>query len=102
MDTDSNAVFAAISDPTRREILRTLQSSPRDVGTLAARFPISRPAVSKHLAALHRAGLVSCTTIGRSNVYEVKPEPLEAVRAWLDGFWNERLRLLKRVAEGDS
>ena len=98
----SDAVFAAIADPTRREILRLLQVSPSDVGSLAARFPVSRPAVSKHLAALHRAGLVACRPEGRSNIYEAKSEPLAAVRAWLDEFWGDRLALLKRVAEGDS
>lgn len=95
-------VFAAIADPTRRDILRRLQARPHDVGGLAAHFPISRPAVSKHLAALHRAGLVACRSEGRNNVYEARPEPLAAVRAWLDDFWSDRLDLLKRLAEEDS
>ena len=99
---DSDAIFSAIADPTRREILRLLQAAPRDVGSLAARFPVSRPAVSKHLAALHRAGLVVCRPQGRSNIYEARPEPLAAISAWLDDFWSDRLALLKRVAESDS
>jgi DNA-binding transcriptional ArsR family regulator len=98
----SNDVFSAIADPTRREILRLLQAGPSDVGSLAARFPISRPAISKHLAALQRAGLVFGRPQGRNNVYEARTEPLAEVRAWIDDFWGDRLALLKRVAEGDS
>ena len=97
-----DAVFAAIADPTRRAILRRLHDRPSDVRRLAAQFPISRPAVSKHLAALRAAGLVSCREQGRSNIYAANPEPLHWVQEWLGGFWADRLATLKRLAEGDS
>lgn len=97
-----DAVFAAIADPLRREILRRLHERPSDVERLAAHFPVSRPAVSKHLSALRKAGLVTCTTHGRANVYAASPEPLHHVEAWLEGFWDGRLAMLKRLAEGDS
>ena len=99
---DRNAVFAAIADPTRRAILARLHDRPSDVGRLAAHFPISRPAVSKHLAALHRAGLVVCRPEGRTNVYAADLEPLRAVQDWLEAFWGGRLAVLKRLVEGDS
>jgi DNA-binding transcriptional ArsR family regulator len=102
MQNDSLAAFAAIADPTRREILRLLHDRPRDVESLASRFTMSRPAVSKHLAVLRRARLVSCRPAGRSNFYALDPAPLEAVRDWLDSFWEARLIRLKRIAEGDS
>jgi DNA-binding transcriptional ArsR family regulator len=100
--SNEDAVFAAIADPTRRRMLGLLREGARDVEALASRFPISRPAVSKHLAVLHRAGLVTCRAAGRSNIYGLRREPLEAVQAWLHAFWADRLAMLKRVAEGDS
>jgi len=102
MTPRDDLVFAAIADPTRREILRLLGAEPSDVAGLAARFPISRPAVSKHLAALLRAGLVARRGAGRSNIYEARPDLLAPVRTWLEQFWDGRLAILKRVAEGDS
>ena len=94
--------FTAIADPTRRQLLRLLDGEPRDVEALALHFPVSRPAISKHLALLLKAGLVTRRASGRNNFYALDPEPLEAVRAWLDMFWKGRLARLKRVAEGDT
>ena len=62
----------------------------------------SRPAISKHLRVLTDAGLVRATAEGRRNIYALQPEPFAAVRDWLDGFWNERLSLLKRISVGDA
>ncbi len=95
-------VFAAIADPTRRRILEFLAERPEAVQDLAGRFEISRPAISKHLRVLSNAGLVAAETIGRRNIYALRPEPFSDVRDWLDGFWNARLGLLKRLAEGDG
>ena len=95
-------VFAAIADPTRRRILEMLRSQPEAVQDIADRFDISRPAISKHLRVLTDAGLVQSRPEGRRNVYALQPEPFAAVRDWLDGFWNERLTLLKRISEGDA
>ena len=99
---DEERIFAAIADPTRRTVIRLLSERPRAVEALAARFEISRPAISRHLRVLGEAGLVSCSRRGRRNIYRLEPEPLEAVRQWLDGFWRDRLVTLKRLAEGDS
>jgi DNA-binding transcriptional ArsR family regulator len=98
----SEDVFSAIADPTRRRILELLAAQPEAVGDLAARFDISRPAISKHLRVLSEAGLVRAEADGRRNIYALEPAPFAAVRDWLDGFWNERLMLLKRLSEGDA
>jgi len=96
------AVFDAIADPTRRDILAILVERPAGVEEIAARFPISRPAISRHLKLLFQAGLVARRESGRTNIYRIEPEPLEAVRAWMNQIWQGRLALLKRIAEGDS
>jgi len=96
------AVFDAIADPTRRDILAVLLERPAGVEEIAARFPISRPAISRHLKLLLRAGLVARRESGRTNIYRIEPEPLEAVRDWMNQIWQGRLALLKRIAEGDS
>ena len=96
------AVFDAIADPTRRDILAILVERPAGVEEIAARFPITRPAISRHLKLLLQAGLVARRESGRTNIYRLEPEPLEAVRTWMDTIWQGRLALLKRIAEGDS
>jgi DNA-binding transcriptional ArsR family regulator len=96
------AVFDAIADPTRRDILGVLLERPAGVEEIAARFPISRPAISRHLKLLLGAGLVARDERGRTNIYRIEPEPLEAVRDWMNQIWRGRLALLKRIAEGDS
>lgn len=95
----SNAVFKAIEDPTRREILRRLHAAPGPVHRLAEGFGMSRPAVSKHLAVLKRAGLVTETREGRENIYSLELKRLEVARDWLAAFWSDRLAKLKALAE---
>ena len=78
-------VFKALSDPTRREILRLTDGSALAVVAIAARFPeMSRPAISKHLRILRQAGLVEEEKQGRKRLYRLKRAPLEAVRKWLN------------------
>ena len=74
---------AAIADPTRRQILTVLRDAPQTAGALAARFPISRPAVSRHLRVLRQSGLVDDTQEGRERVYVLTPEPLRAIADWV-------------------
>ena len=93
------SVFKAISDPTRREILVSLAARPLPVQAVASRFPVSRPAISKHLRVLSEAGLVRATRAGKENVYELCEEPLEQVAEWLSRFWSGRLETLKAIAE---
>jgi len=90
MVTDSvsrlDAVFGALADPTRREILLRLGRAPSPVGALAAAFPISRPAISKHLDVLERSGLVERMPRGRSNLCVVRPAPVLEATAWLEFY----------------
>lgn len=100
-ETDGD-VFRAIADPTRRAIVAALAERALGVHEISARFPMSRPAISKHLRVLGEAGLVAYRRDGKGNLYTLNREPLEQVAAWLDRFWAGRLDLLKRLAEGDS
>jgi len=92
----------AIGDPTRRALLDLLRDGERPAGELAACFPISRPAVSKHLRVLREASLVSERRVGRQRLYKLEPAPLAEVDAWLATyrtFWAARLVELKRLVE---
>jgi DNA-binding transcriptional ArsR family regulator len=91
--------FAALADPTRREIFERLARAPRAVGELASELPVSRPAVSQHLKVLKDAGLVIHETQGTRNVYEIDPNGLGELRAWLDQFWAEALDSFKAEVE---
>ena len=95
-------VFGAVSDPTRRAILGALRRRDLSAGEIADRFPISRPAVSRHLRVLRRAGLVTETRQSRSRIYALNPAPLREVDRWLNDyrvFWGARLHDLKRHVE---
>lgn len=84
-------MLAALGDPSRQAILDELVDGPRAVGELAARLPISRPAVSQHLKVLKEAGLVVDRSDGTRRLYQVDPAALAALRAHLDGFWQRAL-----------
>nr|WP_221382164.1 metalloregulator ArsR/SmtB family transcription factor [Actinoplanes polyasparticus] len=94
-------VVAAIADPVRRQILEVLRAGPLPARRIAERFPISRPAVSRHLRVLRESGLVRDTAEGRERVYRLDPSPLTEVKSWLAGFadsadvWNRRLDALE-------
>ena len=94
--------FGAIAHPVRRSIVITLARGDRAVGELAAGMPVSRPAVSQHLAVLREIGLVSEQRRGRERRYHLHPERLDEVRTWihkLDEFWVDRLDRLGRHLE---
>ena len=91
--------WAALADPTRRDILERLLERPRPVGELAEDLPISRPAVSQHLKVLKDAGLVADTQAGTRRIYHVQPDGLSALRAELDRFWSQALTAFKAVVE---
>ncbi len=98
------AVFRAIADPTRREILALLRGGRRSVGDIAGNFRTSRPAISKHLRVLRAAGLVVARRDGTARICELNAKPLRAVDHWLRdyaAFWSESLRNLKRYVEQD-
>jgi DNA-binding transcriptional ArsR family regulator len=80
-----------LSDPTRRAIFEKLTKAPQSVGALAKDFPVSRPAVSQHLAQLKGAGLVIDRADRARRIYFIDPKGLGAIRAWLDRFWTTML-----------
>jgi DNA-binding transcriptional ArsR family regulator len=95
-----DAVAQALADPIRREILVMLREVPRTAGAIAEAFPVSRPAVSRHLRVLREAGLVRDTVNGREHEYALALEalaPLEAFLARLrgPGVWSRRLDALE-------
>lgn len=92
-------MFGAIADPTRRAILSLLSTGDRSITALTSHFPISRVAVSKHLAVLHRAGLVTEAKVGRERRYHLQPDPLREVHDWVsfyERFWLDKLDALGR------
>jgi DNA-binding transcriptional ArsR family regulator len=92
--------FAALSDPTRRQIFERLEAGGRAVGELAKGLPVSRPAVSQHLKVLKEAGLVADRAAGTRRVYHIDPKGLAAMRAWLDRFWTVALDNFAAEVEG--
>jgi DNA-binding transcriptional ArsR family regulator len=98
----TEAVFHALADPTRRAVLDLLRSDSLPAGQIARSFPISRPAISKHLRVLRRANLVREHRSGRHRFYHLNPQPLKAVDLWLEQyrvFWNLKLANLKAFIE---
>jgi DNA-binding transcriptional ArsR family regulator len=96
------AVLDALGDRTRRHIVEYLRSGPSSVGELAARLPVSRPAVSQHLTVLRRSGLVRYDERGTRNIYRLDPAGLDGLRAWLDGFWQTALDSYAEAVRGDA
>jgi DNA-binding transcriptional ArsR family regulator len=99
----------ALADPTRRRIVELLADGERSAGTLASEFPVSRPAVSRHLRVLRESGLVQAREEGTSRLYSLDPAPLQELDAWLDryrGFWAQRLDALdtqlRRARRGEE
>jgi DNA-binding transcriptional ArsR family regulator len=100
----TEAVFRAIADPTRREILGLLRRGRRSVGEIARNFRTSRPAISRHLRLLRSAGLVVTRRKGTARICELNAKPLRAVDDWLrdyEAFWSASLRSLQRYVEED-
>jgi DNA-binding transcriptional ArsR family regulator len=96
------AALAALADPTRRQLIERLKAGPRAVGDLARGVPVSRPAVSQHLAVLKAAGLVRDIADGTRRVYEIDPKGLGAIRAWLDDMWGDALGRFGAELEEDD
>jgi len=96
------AAFQALADPTRRAVLDLLRHGSRPAGQIARAFPVTRPAISKHLRLLRRAHLVQERREGRHRFYQLNPEPLKAVDSWLEQyrvFWSANLASLKTFVE---
>ncbi|HUG22524.1 ArsR/SmtB family transcription factor [Piscinibacter sp.] len=104
-DQRRSACLAALADPTRRAILELLSRKRLHVEELAGHFPVSRPAVSKHLRTLKQAGLLRESHEGRRAFYAVNPKPLAEVEQWLAmqrQVWETSLAKLKRLVERDD
>ncbi len=103
-DEPVDRVFSALSDPTRRAVIRCLsEGGPATLGSLADELPVTRQAVAKHLAQLEDAGLVSATADGRRRTYRLTPGPLTDAMGWMVDIgadWDGRLGALKRHVEG--
>jgi DNA-binding transcriptional ArsR family regulator len=93
-------IFQALADPTRRAVFERLCGREMSVAEITAGFTVSQPAISQHLAALRRAGLVRERREGRKAYYRSEPTGLEPLATWMERyrqFWPERLQKLKRV-----
>lgn len=103
-DALAGAVFAALADPTRRQVVRELARQPTvTASALAAELPMTRQAVSKHLAQLAGAGLVEASRSGRETRYRLTPDPLDEAMRWMaevGGQWDRRLERLRRHVGG--
>ena len=101
----AEAIFSALADPTRRAVLDLLRQGSQPAGRIAQAFPVSRPAISKHLRLLRRAHLVEERRAGRHRLYQLNAAPLQAVDSWLEqyrSFWRANLGSLKSFVEADS
>jgi DNA-binding transcriptional ArsR family regulator len=97
--TYGSAALTALGDPSRQAIVERLATGPLAVSELAAQLPISRPAVSQHLKVLTEAGVVGHQAVGTRRVYHLDPAGLDAIRSYLDGFWNQALGSFAALAE---
>lgn len=93
------SALTALGDSTRRAVFERLRLGPQSVGDLAVHLPVSRPAVSQHLKALKRAGLVMDQPDGARRIYRIDPDGLGELRRWLDQFWDGALEAFKQEVE---
>jgi DNA-binding transcriptional ArsR family regulator len=99
---ESDPVFRALGDPTRRAVYERLAAGETNVASLTAGLHVSQPAISQHLAALKSAGLVRERRDGRRTYYRVQPEGLAPLVDWVartSAFWPERIARLKELLE---
>ena len=101
-------VYSAVADPTRRRLIRLLAEADADelpLHEITARFPMGRTAISKHLAILKEAGLVTDHKVGRETRYRLNAAPLREIQEWVsfyDRFWTERIDRLKSLLEEEN
>ena len=101
MDESADVVFAALADPTRRRVLRLVaERGPTSATLLEHELPVTRQAIVKHLAVLHRAGLVRGQRTGQEVRFVLVPGPLDEVSDWIGEIgsrWDERLARLRQL-----
>ena len=91
-----------LGDTNRRAIFELLARKPSSVQQLADQLPISRPAVSQHLRVLKDGGLVVSRAEGTRRIYQLNPDGVGALHAWLDGVWGDALAMFQKAAEAAS
>jgi DNA-binding transcriptional ArsR family regulator len=94
--------FAALADPTRRQVFERLAKKPLPVGRIAKGLPVSRPAVSQHLKVLKDAGLILDERQGARRIYRIDVRGIQAMHAYLDRFWDQSLAAYKAAVEKES
>ena len=97
--------FTALADPTRRSIVDLLADGEKDAGTIAGHFPISKPAISRHLGVLRNGGIVTMRRDAQRRVYSLRPEGLHDVDRWLAKYrslWSERLDALEAALKEED
>jgi DNA-binding transcriptional ArsR family regulator len=99
VDTYGEGGLGLLGDPTRRAIFELLARRPSSVGELARQLPVSRPAVSQHLRVLKDGGLVVSRAEGTHRVYQLNPDGVSALRAYLDRVWDEALTAFQKAAD---
>ncbi len=105
MSAELDAVLGALADPTRRAVIGVLGKRPLRSGEIASTLDTSRPAMSRHLRVLRRAGLVEESSLdedARSRVYRLRPQRFAELRGWLEeveAFWGDQLAGFKAHAE---
>jgi DNA-binding transcriptional ArsR family regulator len=92
----------ALGDSTRRLVFKRLRQGTRSVGEIAEGLDVSRPAVSQHLKVLRTAGLAVVRVEGTRRLYAIDTRGIEALRSWLDGFWDKALVAFKEAAEREA
>jgi DNA-binding transcriptional ArsR family regulator len=102
VETYTEQIFDALGDRTRRSVFERLRGGARSVGEIAEGMDVTRPAVSQHLKVLKEARLVVDRAEGTRRLYAVEAQGLEALRSWLDGFWDEALAAFKEAAERET
>ena len=99
MNAVTTHALDALGSPVRRQILLSLRTTPLSVGEIAIKFPVSRPAISRHLRILEDAGLVECVPTGARSVYSVRIQGFASARAFLDDFWDIALARLQALSK---
>lgn len=97
--------FTALADPTRRQIVELLSTGELDAGTIAGHFPVSKPAISRHLSVLRAGGLVEMRPDAQRRIYSIRPEGLLEVEGWLSRYrkhWTERLDALETALKEEQ
>lgn len=97
-----DAQLRAIAEPNRRAILLLVRDREMTAGAIAARFDVTRPAISQHLAVLREAGLIDERRDGVRRWYRARPAGVADLRAWLEAFWDDGLGRLKTEAEQEA